>query len=41
MNPKERVLQLNELLKAANYKYYVLDNPILSYLHLSSIPQVV
>ena len=27
MNPKERVLQLTQILNDANYRYYVLDNP--------------
>ena len=27
MNPKERIAQLTELLKDANYRYYVLDDP--------------
>ncbi len=27
MNPKERILELTELLKDANYRYYVLDDP--------------
>ena len=27
MNPKERIEELTELLKEANYRYYVLDNP--------------
>ena len=27
MNPKERIEELSELLKEANYRYYVLDNP--------------
>ena len=27
MNPKERVLQLNQILKEANYRYYVIDSP--------------
>ena len=27
MNPKERILQLSQLLKDANYRYHVLDNP--------------
>ena len=27
MNPKERVLELTQILNEANYKYYVLDNP--------------
>ena len=27
MNPKERIPELTELLKEANYRYYVLDDP--------------
>ena len=27
MNPKERVKALSDLLKEANYRYYVLDDP--------------
>ena len=27
MNPKERVRELNDILKEANYRYYVLDDP--------------
>ena len=27
MNPKERVSQLTDILKEANYRYYVLDDP--------------
>ena len=27
MNPKERILQLTQILNDANYRYYVLDNP--------------
>ena len=27
MNPKERVKELSDLLKDANYRYYVLDDP--------------
>ena len=27
MNPKERIQQLTDLLKDANYRYYVLDDP--------------
>lgn len=30
MNPKERVLQLSQMLKEANYKYHVLDNPTMA-----------
>ena len=30
MNPKERVLQLTQILNDANYRYYVLDNPTMS-----------
>ena len=27
MDPKERILQLTQLLNDANYRYYVLDDP--------------
>ena len=27
MDPKERIEELTELLKEANYRYYVLDDP--------------
>ena len=37
MNPKERIEQLVAQLTEANYRYYVLDNPLMLYIEYEDI----